>query len=93
MISDVLSESSHEIERYERDMPDCYAGLSDELGRVRTMMDAMRVYLDLPPWDDPLRDAVLVAVRGVDVGPVRAALDAIFDRANPDRHRPAEGDG
>lgn len=91
MISDVLSDASDEIERYEREMPECYAGLSDELGRVRTLMDAMRVYLDLPQWADPLRDALLVAIGGVDVGPVRAALDAIFDRANPDR--PTEGDG
>ena len=90
MISDVLSDAAHEIKDYEQRMPDCYSGLTHELEKVRTVMDAMRTYLDLPPGGGKLRDDLLKAIGRLDVRRVQKAIGAIYTRAEQERGRRAE---
>jgi len=48
MISDVLSDAVSAIEDYQRDMPDVYADLAEEIEEVKHAMSALRNYLDRP---------------------------------------------
>lgn len=45
MISDTLHDALAEIEDYQGSMPKCYDGLRDEIGKVKTVMSAMRAFL------------------------------------------------
>lgn len=82
MISDVLSEALGKIEQYEKNNPNVYADVAGEIDRVRTLMEALRVYLDLPPSDDLLRETLRNVLLGVDVAPVKAVLESVRDRAS-----------
>ncbi|MEX0677113.1 MAG: hypothetical protein WD063_08565 [Pirellulales bacterium] len=48
MISDVLSDAVHEIERYERDFPDYYCAVRPEITKVKLAMCELRERLDCP---------------------------------------------
>ena len=51
MISDVLSDSAHEIRRYLRDMPDTYSepDIKADIYIVLGFMEKLRIKLDTPP--------------------------------------------
>lgn len=49
MISDILSEAVDDIEIYQEDMPDSYDDLEAEIDVVKSVMDGLRMVLDVPP--------------------------------------------
>ena len=49
MISDTLCETLDEIERYQRDMPQCYDDIRDRIEAVKAEMRGLQMYLDAPP--------------------------------------------
>ena len=49
MISDVLSDSIAEIENYQKNMPDVYNEIKDEINKVKDAMEKLRIKLDTPP--------------------------------------------
>jgi hypothetical protein len=53
MISDVLSEAVSAIEDYERDLPQVYGEMAEEIAAVKAAMTALRVKLDTPPAPRP----------------------------------------
>ena len=83
MISDVLSEAVTSIEEYQRSMPKCYRNLGVEIGKVTTVMNALRVYFDCPPADGryPRYDAAMKRLRteiaAINVDGLLQALDGI----------------
>jgi hypothetical protein len=54
MISDTLHDAIQEIEDYQRNFPDCYGGLSDDIELVKKVMSALQARLDEPPHEYPL---------------------------------------
>lgn len=74
MISDVLSDGVHAIDKYQRDFG-IYEGLTTEISLVTTLMDALRMYLDSVPSPGlkAHQEALLAAIRQVDVSGVRLA--------------------
>jgi hypothetical protein len=53
MISDVLSDAAFEIRRYQKEMPDFYEQSRDRIDKVVAAMDALRIFFDTPPPEEP----------------------------------------
>jgi hypothetical protein len=53
MISDVLSDAAFKIRRYQAEMPDCYEQSRDRIDKILAAMDALRVFFDAPPPEEP----------------------------------------
>ena len=49
MLSDTLSEAIEEIERYQREMPDVYDYIKEEINQVKEAMRKLQIELDTPP--------------------------------------------
>ena len=49
MLSDLLADAASEIERYEKDYPEVYAGLAEEIRKVKLEMLMLQVRLDMVP--------------------------------------------
>ncbi len=49
MIGDVLYDAIQELERYQREMPDSYDDMRDEIEACKNAMRKLRRKLDLPP--------------------------------------------
>lgn len=80
MISDMLSEAVEEIERYQKDMPDCYEGLRFEIDTVKEVMDCLRLYLDRADPDAQLQNYKL-AMRSIDLTALRTWKHSVYFRA------------
>jgi hypothetical protein len=58
MLSDTLADAVVEIEEYEKDYPESYAGLAEEIRKVKLEMMQLQSRLDLlPPIADTVTDA------------------------------------
>jgi hypothetical protein len=94
MISDVLADAIREIEDYQSELPETYAGVEAALAKVKLVMDAMRAFLDCPIQDMQL----LCAISVLDTTELRvifaerpSRLAAMIDAKlsmNPGQHRP-----
>ena len=51
MISDVLSDAVCRIKDYQRNMPDFYDDIKEEIDHVVETMEKLRIKLDTPPED------------------------------------------
>lgn len=51
MLSDLLSDTIVEIERYQKAYPEKYNGLEELINEVKINMDDLRHILDMPPLD------------------------------------------
>ncbi len=49
MISDTLFEGVCQIEKYEKDNPECYAGMAEEIRKVKLEMAILQTRLDMAP--------------------------------------------
>lgn len=61
MISDILSEASAEIRRYQTEQPSVYRRWQQRLDALTTEMDALRAELDTPPGNEETRQSVYEA--------------------------------
>jgi hypothetical protein len=80
MISDVLAEAIQAIRRGQRDFPECYGGVAKELSVVLTVMEAVRLALDMAPdaATEAVKQRVLASVRQVDVSRVIATRAHVY---------------
>ena len=71
MISDIISDAIGEIEDYQREMPDAYASIAEEIGVVKAVMTGLRMYLDAAPSEsdelNKLMEEIRLAIRAIDV--------------------------
>ena len=80
MLSDTLHDAILEIERHQKSRPIVYDDLRKEIGKVKAVMNALRSYLDLIPFDDsyPKYEAARLRLRNeiadIDVRGLAAAF-------------------
>ena len=91
MISDVLSDAIHDIEDYQRDIPDAYGEFTDEIAVVKTVMDGLRMVFDAAPGLGDEHDNVIAelraAIRGLNVSGLLAAQDRLLAWVAEERKR------
>jgi hypothetical protein len=80
MISDTLSDAVNEIEEYQHRQPKVYGKWQVHIWKVTTVMDALRIWLDCPPFDglypryEAARERLLAELARLDVEPLLAAV-------------------
>jgi hypothetical protein len=92
-ISDVLFDAGRQIDKclaqplYQK----MYASATEEIAKVRSLMDALRLYFDvfgasdpeLSPIDEAKLDAVLKSIASVDISAVENAVIALRSSCGP----------
>ena len=93
MISDTLSDAIARIKQYQRDCPETYQGIAEEIGVTITLMDCLRLCLDMAPDQEQelesLREQLHQAIKGTDVSQVETVRDRLLVRVTTIRERPA----
>jgi len=81
MISDTLSEAIGEIEAYEASLPHVYRDFFVEIGKVKTVMNALQAYFDCPYGGgqflmcDTALERLKTAIANINVDALVMALD------------------
>lgn len=82
MIGDVLSDAVADMEDYQREMPDAYAAIAEEIAVVKAVMDGLRMYLDATAYQcDQLNkvvEEIRLAIRAIDVTGLVVARDKLL---------------
>lgn len=78
-ISDILSDAVYEMRCYLASQPSMYAEVRPRIDALLTEMEAVRVELDRPPYDDPTgpHASVLEALENDPTGPNASASAAL----------------
>jgi hypothetical protein len=84
MIKDVLAYAIDVIQNdHQKTMPHCYGPIETEINCVLTLMAALRIALDIPPFSQQAEDRIqriYKAIRDVDLSGVIAAVDCDASR-------------
>ena len=82
MISDVLADAISDIESYQTEMPESYAGFGVEIDIVKVVMEGMQIILDSPPGQsdefENLVEEQRSAIRVIDVARLVATRDRLW---------------